>query len=228
MHHVVEQQRGTTMDGFDDRLEFLQATERQTVLKNMKEIAGSSNPLYIGKRIGELQVVLAPYGYFSKAISALGMVMRTAYGYMYGYRNAAAQLPAGAVQAMIDRKLIINASRNRDSLGEWTEAVALVPPPATGSAATYSRWVEEMMSKKKKRLTGQQANRIRKEPDEALLDCYRFIERMGKRLPPQPGTRERFARHLIRLTMKHFDLKPEKFTPAEIPASFAPARNRFS
>jgi hypothetical protein len=217
------------MEGFDsESLDFLRPSDRETVQRNMKEIAESSNPLYIGKRMNELRTILAPYGYFTKAIAALGMVMRTAYGYMYGYRNAEDQLPPGAVQAMMDRKLIINASRNKSSLGEWTAAVALVPPPATGSPATYAKWVDELISKKPKRLTGSQANRIRKDPDEALLECYRFIERIGKRLPPQPGAGKDFARRLIRLTMKHFDLKPEKFTPAEIPAGFAPQRNPFA
>jgi hypothetical protein len=211
------------MEGFDDEsLDFLRAEERQIVQRNIAEIAESSNPLYIGKRMSELHTFLAPYGYFTKAITALGMVLRTAYGYMYGYRNAAAQLPPGAIQAMMDRKLIINVSRNKGGLGEWTEAIASVPPPATGSAATYSRWVEEMITKKPKRLTGAQANRVRKDPYEALIECYRIIERYGKRLPPQPGTRERFARQLIRLTMTQFGLKSEKFTPAEIPADLAP------
>lgn len=216
------------MEGFDDEsLAFLEADQRRIVRRKMGEIAESSNPLYIGERVNELHAILAPYGYFTKAIAALKMVPRTAYGHMYGYRNAVAQLPAGAIQAMMDRKLIINVSRNKNGLGEWTEAVALVPPPPSGSAARYAKWVDEMIAKKPKRLTGQQANRIRIEPGEALIECYRIIERYGKRLPPQPGTRERFARRLIRLTMKHFDLKAEKFTPEEIPASFAP-RNRFS
>ena len=51
--------------------------------------------------IGELQAILAPYGYFTKAIRTFDMVQRAAYGYMYGYRNAIDQLPPGAVQAMI-------------------------------------------------------------------------------------------------------------------------------
>jgi hypothetical protein len=174
--------------------------------------------------IGELQAILAPYGYFTKAIRTFDMVQRTAYGYMYGYRNAIDQLPPGAVQAMMDRRLTINASRNMRTLGEWTEAIAAVPSPATGPAATYLKWVDEVIAKKPKRFTGKRANQIRREPDEVLLECYRFIEKMGNRLPPIRGTREKFARKLMGIIMTHFELAPDKFTPAEIPASFGRAQ----
>jgi hypothetical protein len=74
-----------------------------------------------------------------------------------------------------------------------------------------------MMAARPKRMTGTLASQVQKDPEEALLECYRFISRIGKRLPPQPNTREKFARRLIGATMKCFDLKPEKFVPVELP-----------
>jgi hypothetical protein len=201
------------MEGFDQSLGFLQTADRQTVLRNIKEIRESNSSLYIGKRIAELQSILSPFGYFTKAIAALGMVQRTAYGYMYGYRNAMEKLPAGAVQAMMDRKLVINS--NRSPLGEWTEVIAMLPPPVSGSAAAYQRWVDALIAAKPKRLTGVQANRVRKDPEDLMAECFSAIQRASKRLPPQRAVRERFARNLIRAIMKIFDLEPEKFSPAE-------------
>jgi hypothetical protein len=202
------------MEGFDEQeLDFLQTADRQTVLRNIKEIRESNNPLYIGQRLSELHTLLQPYGYFTKAIAAVRLVQRTAYGYMNGYRNAAKLLPEGAVQAMMDRKLVINS--NRSPLGEWTEAVNLVPPPKAGSDAAYSRWVDELIERKPKRLTGHQANRVRKDPDDLLLECAHVIERALKRLPPQRAVRERFGRRVVELAMRYFSLDPGKFSPAD-------------
>lgn len=199
-------------------LEFLSEQEYKTVQRNMEEIVESRNPLYIGQRVSELHALLASSGYFLKAINAVQLVVRTAYGYMYGYRNATAQLPSGAVAAMMNRKLVVNANRNRGSLGEWTAAIEATPPPATGTPETYARWVENMIASNPKRLNRWQARNATKDPDEALLECYRFIESVGRRLPPRPATRQKFARRLIGATMKYFDLKPEKFTPIDAPA----------
>lgn len=213
--------------GFDaGSLAFLPSAERQAVLRDMREIVESGSSLYIGERIDRLQRVLAPYGYFRKTLNALNIVQRTAYGYMYGYRVAVAQLPPGAIKAMSDRKLQV-VSRDRNSLGDWSEAVVLVPPPASGSAAVYDRWVEELVSKKKKRVTGTKARRIPRDPDAVLLECYRFIARCALRLPPRRQVREQFARRLIGLTMKHFELAPERFVPEDVPEHFAPSRGGY-
>lgn len=204
----------------EEALDFLSGPDRQTVLRAVKEIRDSNNPLYIGKRLTDLHQTLAPFGYFIKAVAATKLVQRTAYGYMYGYRNAIAQLPSGAVQAMMDRKLTINAN-HRKPLGEWTEALAIVPPPQSGSSTTYSKWVEELIEKKPKRLTGHQANRVRKSPEQLMDECTHVIERALKRLPTQKGVRDRFARSLISITMRYFGLESEKFNPAE---TLPPAR----
>ena len=198
----------------EEVLDFLSGPDRQTVLRSIREIRGSNNPLYVGKRLTDLHQILAPFGYFIKALTATELVQRTAYGYMYGYRNAIAQLPPGAVQAMMDRKLTINANHGKP-LGEWTEVVAIVPPPQTGSSATYSKWVDELIKQKPKRLTGHQANRVRKSPEELMEECTHVIERALKRLPTQKAIRERFARNLISITMKYFGLDAERFSPAE-------------
>ncbi len=211
----------------EDSLRFLSAEQRQTVRKNMKEIAASSNQLYIGKRILELQVILAPYGYFTKAIAAMGLVLRTGYACMYAYRHAMENLPEGAVQAMMDRKLVINASRAKGALGEWTKPVAAVPPPAKGTPETYRLWVERMITAKPKRMTGSLANRVKKNPDDALLETFKFIARISNRLPDQPEVRRRFALQLIRLVMAHFNLAAQKVSPRDVPPEFVP-RTQFS
>lgn len=216
-------------NGFENGdLVFLPKDEYKAVLRDMREIVASNSPLYIGERLFRLQRTLAPYGYFIKAIKAMRLVLRTAYGYMYGYRNACEQLPAGAVEAMMKRKLTINASRNKTGLGEWTAAIKLMPPPSKGSATTYERWVEEMIAAKPKRLTGQQALRVPRNPSDVLRECYVAVDRLARRLPPDRRIKETTARKLIALIMKRFDLGPEKFVPAEIPSHFVEPRNRFS
>lgn len=227
------------MQGFKDvegfreaELDFLDAPARKAVWRAMGEIAEPeipNSPLYIGKRLDELNVILAPYGYFTTALGVLRVsdnvpkTLRTVYGYMYGYRNAAQQLPEGAVAAMMERKLIVSTTKK--GLGDWTEAIAAVPPPATGTSAAYLKWVDKMIESKPKRMTGALANLVPRDPDEVLLECYRAIERLGKRLPV--SARERCVRRLIGYTMTHFGLKSEKFVPAEIPPNFQPARRRY-
>lgn len=202
------------MDAFEKSLDFLQAADRQTVLRNIKAIRESSSPLRIGQLLEELHKILAPYGLFAKAIAATGLVQRTAYGYRYGFRNVVESLPSGAVQAMMDRKLVINPNRGT-RFGEWTDVLEQVPPPSSGSASDYARWVDELIARKPKRLTGHLANRVRKSPDELILECDRVVERAWKRLPPQRAVRDRFARRLIQNVKKRFELSPEKVTSEE-------------
>jgi hypothetical protein len=196
------------------RLGFLQVADRQTVLRNIKAIRESNSPLRIGQLLEELHKILAPYGFFARAIAATGLVQRTAYGYRYGFRNVVESFPAAAVEAMMDRKLVINPNRGT-RFGEWTEALELVPPPPSGSASDYARWVDELIARKPKRLTGHLANRVRKSPEELILECDRVLERAWKRLPPQRAVRERFARRLIQNVRKRFELAQEKVGLAE-------------
>jgi|HubBroStandDraft_1064217.scaffolds.fasta_scaffold19557_11 hypothetical protein len=212
----------------EESLDFMQDAERKSVLRIMKEIVESDNPLYIGGRVSELHTILAPNGLFLKAIQATRLVRRTAYGYMYGFRNVNSALPAGAVQAMIERKVVINPNRKGGEFGEYTKAIELVPPPKSGTPSVYLRWVDEMIAAKPKRLTGNLANTVRKSPEDALIECYQMLERIGKRLPPQPAVRKDFARNLIRLTMKKFDLEPDRFSPAKVTPMFPPSRSRSS
>lgn len=207
-------------EGFDrSSLDFLNDDNYRMVQRNLKEIASVNppNPLYIGKRVAELHTILHPYGYFLKALTALGLVLRTAYGYMYGYRNATKELPAAAVVAMMNRRLTITPSPKQGNLGEWTRPIAEFPPPKSGTPETYATWVEQIVARRPKRMTGTLAHSLPKSPEEALLECCRLLKAIDKRLPPHPGTRTKFARRLIGVTMQYFDLKPEKFVPVEIP-----------
>lgn len=202
------------MDTFEKSLDFLTSAQRHAVMRNIRAIGESNSSLLIGKLLDEVHRILAPFGYFTKAIARTNLVQRTAYGYMYGYRNAVETLPPGAVQAMMDRKLVVNPNRGT-KFGEWGVALDLMPPPPTGSSADYERWVDELIERKPKRLTGHLANRIRKTPDELIVECDHVIERAWKRLPQQRALRERFARRLIANVMRRFDLGPEKFSPFE-------------
>jgi hypothetical protein len=216
-------------EGFDNgSLSFLPVADRQAVLRAMKEIKSSRSSLYIGQRLDYLQNKLAPYGYFSKSYEVLHIgTQRTVYAYMYGWRNAAAALPAGAVQAMMNHNLIINPSRKNGLLGEWTETVAKFPPPASGSAVVYERWVKDLMANKT-RDTGFQANRKPRDPQAVLVECFRLIDRACRRLPPEKRIREKIGRELVGLTMARFELKPERFAPVQIPEHFITPRNQFS
>lgn len=217
--------------GFERQLSFLSPADRQAIMRDMREIMESKSSLYQGQRIGRLQKLLAPYGYFTKALDALRDsigTQKTGYSYMYGYRNAMAQLPGGAVQAMIDRNLVVNATRDLNNIGEWTKAIALTPPPASGSAAVYARWVEEMIANKPKRLTGHLASRVPRDPQAVLLDCFRAVDRAVRRLPSNDRVREKIGRELIGLVMTRFEFKPEKFYPVEVPLHFATQRNQFT
>ena len=115
------------MDQLEKSLDFLQAADRQTVLRNIKAIRESNSALRIGQLLEQLHNLLAPYGLFARAIAATGLVQRTAYAYRYGFRNVVQSFPAGAVQAMMNRNLVINPNRGT-RFGEWTEALELVPP----------------------------------------------------------------------------------------------------
>jgi hypothetical protein len=106
----------------------------------------------------------------------------------------------------------------------YTDAIALVPPPPTGSAATYSRWLDQM---KVKSARGNNANRVPKDPDVLLLESYRFLARQAKRLPPRHQTRKEFAHRLIGLVMTQFDLEAQKFMPEEIPPGFRSPRSQY-
>jgi hypothetical protein len=202
------------VDDFEKSLDFLQVADRQTVLRHIKAIRESNSALRIGQLLEELHRILAPYGLFAKAIAATGLVQRTAYAYRYGFQNVVESFPSGAVQAMMDRKLVINPNRGT-RFGEWTEALEQVPPPSSGSATDYARWVDELIANKPKRLTGHLANRVRKSPDELILECDRVVERAWKRLPPQRVVRERFARRLIHNVKKRFELASEKISSEE-------------
>jgi hypothetical protein len=208
------------IEEFGGKLDFLKPAERQAVLRNLKEINESKSPLYIGKRVLELRATLQAYRYFMKAIAVTGLVLRTAYAYMYGYSNAMELLPAGAVQAMMDRDLVVNINRGRGRLGGWTDAVALLPPPAKGTPETYARWVDQLIANKPKVPIGPVDRRL--DSNDALAQTFRLVARMGKRLPA--AERKDFAVRLIRYTMKHFDIKPVKFAPAEIPPDFMARR----
>lgn len=195
-----------------DELDFLRATEQQAVLHAMDEIRGANSTLYIGKHLAALQEILSPYGYFLRALSELRIVHRTGYGYIQAYRNATLQLPPGAVQALMGSTLKLNANRGR-AFGEWTEVINSFPPPESGSPDVYAKWVEELIKRKPKRLTGHKANRIRKSPDVLMEECTHVIQRAWMRLPRQQAVRERFAQALIEKTLECFGLKERSIEP---------------
>jgi hypothetical protein len=215
-------------EGFNNGdLAFLPPEDRAAVLRDMSEIVECNSSLRIGQLLCGLRRTLSVYGYFLRAIKAVGLAERTAYGYMYGYNNAVATLPAGAVQAMIDRKLTINAyyPKRESNLGEWTKLVAELPPPKKGSAEAYAKWVDELIALKPlRRGAGQVGNRVIKDPEEFIEDCYRRVEIGIKRLPHDPKVRERAAKKLIGLIMRRFDLAAGKFSPVEVPSSLIPSR----
>ena len=211
----------------DEELMFLTKQEKQEVLQLMEEISVSRSTLYIGKRLVQLRDILVPFGYFARCLEALGVVLRTAYGYMYGYRNAMSQLPEGAVNAMMDRKLVIVSARHSPSLGIYTGAIGKVPPPKTGTAATYSKWVDEMLAAKGPRMRSQVANRTPRDPESILADCYRFIAKQARRLPAQTKTRSAFAKRLMGLMLTHFNLPQQEISPIKIQDSFNDPQTRY-
>ena len=210
------------------QLDFLTRDEQQDALRNIREIKKNPrNSLYVGQRLDWLQLKTAPFGYFTEVMIATGLALRTAYGYLYGYRNAVNFLPPGAVKAMMDAKLLINARAGyKGPLGIWTEVIQDNPPPQTGSASVYEKWAREIQEKREAPVRGKLANRIKKDPDELLRETYRLLERQHQRLPR--AARLNWLKKLVGLAMTRFDVDEADFEPIPIPPDFARPRNQYS
>lgn len=201
-----------TVDEFDRGIDFLRGPERQNVLRLVREIRdvkGSKSTLYVGKRLNELNQILSPFGYWLQCVNVCDLVQRSAYGAMNAYREAKKEFSDGAILAMIDRALILNANRGR-KYGEWTDILATLPPPASGSAAAYSRWVDELIANKPKRVTGVKARQIPKSAEEVLAECRRVITSAGQRLSGNSATRARVGRELRDLCVQVFEIGPKR------------------
>jgi hypothetical protein len=213
-------------EGFSEKdLVFLNKEEQREVIRAMTEIATSPSTLCRGKNMLALRDILVPYGYFARCLEALKIPLRTAYGYMYGYRNAVKQLPEGAVEAMMNRNLVVMVQRHSPGLGVYTEAIAKVPPPQTGTAATYAKWVEEMIAAKGKRLRGNNVNRIAKDPKVALLECYRFLAKALRRLPPERKVRVVFVKEFTGMLLTQVGMEAVNIKPVKIPEEFRRSRS---
>lgn len=198
------------MEEFNENLSFLPSDQRQLVPRNIREINASDNSLYMGKRLAELNSILAPYGLWMKAIAATKLYQRTAYGYMYAYQQAEKLMPAAAVAALMQQPGI-KISQNRGlPFGEWTDHIKANLPPASGSEAVYARWANELLSSKPKRVAGRSARQIAKSPDDVVDELTQAIERAFHRLPPQRAVRERVGRQVVEAAMQRFGLDEKK------------------
>jgi hypothetical protein len=205
---------------------FLSREQQREVNRTMTEIVTSRSTLYIGKRLTALRDILVPFGYFARCLEALKIPLRTAYGYMYGYRNATLALPSGAVQAMMDRGLVVVATQQSRALGIYTDAIAQVPVPAPGSSpALFSEWLDEVLAVKGTRLRGKNANRVPRDPKVALLECYRFFEKVLRRLPPERKVRVVFVKEFTGMLLTQVGMEAVNIKPVKIPEEFVRSKS---
>jgi hypothetical protein len=208
--------------------EFLSREDQQEVLRDVREIHDNpSRSLYVGERLDRLQRKLMPYGHFMQIFPHLGIAVRTLYGYLYGYQNAAKLLPPGAVQAMMDANLLVNARSGwKGPLGVWTEPIEKHPAPKHGTAKQYREWVEQIQERRVVQPRGAVANATPKDPDELLQEGYLAIRRLYRRLPPNRTVRTAFLKKLVGIAMTTFEVEEFDFEPLPIPEDFRSARDR--
>lgn len=189
-----------------------------------------SSKLATGKVLAEIRDILEPQRLFLKYIrEGFHMSQRTAYRYIVGYENTAKRLPSQVLERAMARGFNMIGDTPEKPLGIYTDIVKKLPVPKTEAKA--DAWlddVEEARRKIRSRLARRAATEDEDmvDPDEALKECYRFINIRLRRLPGG-RTKGNWVRNLVGMVMTSAGIGNEQsFTPVAVPSDFRAQRGR--
>lgn len=223
----------------------MKPTEQQELVEETRNLgaaflAHGSSGLAIGQHLTNVQKLLTPYNAFYKFLATFHLSQKTAYRYLNGFTNAEKAFPESVLKAAMARGLKIYSDDKTRPLGNYTEAVKILPPPRGNPDAEranlYIDQLESTRKERKKRLNKrhgkgaskrEEADAVALDPNVVLKQAYRTFAVLVKRLSSNGRTRRAWLDKLVGLQMTELGIASAiQFEPSAIPEDFRAKRGR--
>lgn len=223
----------------------LTADEQGAVISETNDLAQSllihhNSGMQVGEHLARLQGILEPHSLFGRYLKTFHFSKKSAYRYMKQWNNAKT-LPGAIVQAAMARNIQIGGDTDLRPYGAYTEAVRLLPPPASPTNEQAETWLAKLEEvRKENRLStadalggagGEQFTMPEPtDPQTALREAFRFVRNRYRQLPNQSKLRAGWVRSLVGMMLTELGVSGQQaFAPIAVPEDFrqgrgAPAR----
>jgi hypothetical protein len=202
----------TKKEGFFPKKLGLTTTEQAAMMRlNGVLMEPEISDLNTGKHLVKARTLLEPYGGFLDYLIGLPFTYRTAYRRIKTYERALEIWPKELVEAAIERKLRIFGWSQEKPMGVF-EDVEVPPKNLTPEKAREYLNRAELLVRRAPPASAFNAY-------SALKECFRFVERRTRNLPPED--RAGFLDDLVGLEMTLLEANPvREFRATEVPTEF--------
>jgi hypothetical protein len=211
-----------------DSLGDLDAKEKHAVVRETQALVEAMvnfgrSRLAVGEHLYNIREILKPNRTFMKYLATFNTFSpRTADRMINGYLNAQGHAPEQILLAAMSRGMDLIGSAEDRPLGRYTEAAKVLPPPRTTDPVKINNYLDRLQEKKREFYVREE-NTL--SLNEALQECFRFLDSRIQRLPNNHKTRASFCEKIVGMIMTDLGVsQPRQFSPVAFESSWKAKR----
>lgn len=199
------------------------------LLKEMKGleqtmIIGTQSRITLGKHLSAIQEALAPIKKFNRFLQAYNLKRSTAFKAINSYKNAQKWLSEDILAAAAARNMNMLGESEDAPLGVYSTCVKRTPPPEDNNIDKINTWLHSIELSRRREIaqTRKRAEEVGLDEDQALKECFQFVNRRLAKMPTRSRVRTQWLEKLSGMLFRQIGVStirsiepqaaPEEFT----------------